>query len=84
MPYIKDEERPKIDLIVEDSKKAIKKLTDPQFAYLTMRIALNRNMRNHEEISNVIKILRNVAHEIERRILDEYEDMKRDKNGDVI
>lgn len=84
MPYIKKEKRAEIiHNIYTMDDEFIENMKNGEFNYLITQICLLRNMNSYDEITDVIKVLRNVAHEIERRILDPYEDKKCKENGDV-
>jgi hypothetical protein len=82
MPYIKQEDRPKIDEVLYAMNKAnIQANGDLNyllFAYCKYNIPLSYN-----NIKNFCGELRQCATEIERRILGPYEDDKRRLNGDV-
>ncbi len=82
MPYVKQEKRPTLDLIVElMSKLDIK--ADGDLNYVLFAFCKRYVFPSYNNYKNYCGELRQCATEIERRMLDPYEDVKKDENGDV-
>lgn len=82
MPYIKQEDRKVMDLVVKVMKEADVRangdLNYVLFAFCKKHVDLNYN-----SLKNYIGELRQCATEIERKILANYEEEKIIENGDV-
>ena len=81
MPYIPDEDRPR----VEESGP----INDGELAYLLYAYAVrylksNRSSMKFEDRNAVAGVIYSVHGEFRRRFVDEYEDTKREQNGDVL
>ncbi len=83
MPYIKQEDRPLMDMVVkamiDADVRANGDLNYILFAFCKRSVPLNYN-----SLKNYCGELRQCATEIERKILGPYEDRKLNINGDVI
>ena len=90
MPYIEKEKRPAMDEIVALMKKngveANGDLNYILYAFCTRHIkpSYSRYKRYIWELENAAGEINESAKEIRRRILGPYEDIKIEKNGDVI
>lgn len=82
MPYIKQENRAKLDLIVEEMKGA-DVVANGDLNYLLYAYCKRHVKPSYNNYKNFIGELNQCATEIERRILAPYEDEKIKENGDV-
>lgn len=93
MPYIKQEDRPQLDIHVDALAEEIKKTAakygyDGAFAglmnYACTRLALKVNpARRYWTIALISGVFRNIADEFYRRYAAPYEDEQIKNNGDV-
>ncbi|MDA1337221.1 MAG: hypothetical protein O3C23_00420 [bacterium] len=93
MPYIKQENRPRlnshIDALAEEIKKVTKETNDPHmFAgllnYACTRLALGVTPeKRYWAIALIAGVFRNIGDEFYRRYAAPYEDEQIEKNGDV-
>jgi len=82
MPYIKQEDRHSMDVVVELMK--IQKVTpDGKLNYILYKFCKDTVEPSYNNYKNFIAELKQCATEIERRILGPYEDLKINENGDV-
>ncbi|SNS80066.1 hypothetical protein SAMN05421640_1285 [Ekhidna lutea] len=82
MPYIKQEDRPKLDQLVEQMKEA-GIAANGDLNYLLYAFCKRHVSPSYNNYKNFIGELNQCATEIERRILAPYEDEKMRENGDV-
>jgi len=82
MPYIKPEERPKMDEIVELMMMLDVK-ANGDLNYILFKYCQESCLKNYNSIKNFIAELEECAHEIRRRILAPYEDEKIEEHGDI-
>jgi len=84
MPYVKqssrDRLRPVLDTMKNYNVRPDGELNYLLFAYCRYYL---RNTESYNTIKNYCAELRACAHEIERRMLDVYEDKKIKENGDI-
>jgi len=82
MPYIKRENRPEmnpiVDLMVEQKVKV-----DGDLNYVLFKFCKYHIIPSYNNYKNYCGELRQCATEIEREILAPYEDKKKAENGDV-
>lgn len=83
MPYIKHEDRPKFDSLIEalDGIQTVGELN-----YVVTRLSLRFLKRfglSYSNISNVVGTLTLIPVEMTRRLVNRYEDIKIAENGDV-
>ena len=84
MPYIKKEQRPVLDAIVDDARFDL--VPDGKLNYFLFKLMLSRRKIEGESYlfyRNYCSELRACAREIERRYMNKYENMKINQNGDV-
>jgi len=83
MPYIKRENRPKFDPIVELMAK-IEVKADGDLNYIIFKYCKHHYLpKQYNSLKNYLGELERVIHEIERKILDPYEDEKEKINGKI-
>ena len=82
MPYIKQESRPKMDMVVE-TMADVEVKANGDLNYILFKFCKNYVNPSYNNYKNFIGELRQCATEIERRILGPYEDLKIKENGDV-
>jgi len=96
MPYINEDERPELDLAIENMIKSIfndkTSISNPNdfsnflgrinycFSRVIMGIMKNTSYKN---ISMATGVLENIKQEFYRRIAEPYEDKKINENGDI-
>lgn len=83
MPYIKQEQRPKLDELVEDMNSKYLIEANGDLNYVLYAFCKRHIYRSYNSYKNFCGELRQCATEIERRILGPYEDEKISENGDV-
>jgi len=84
IPYIKKEQRPVLDEIVDDAMFDL--VPDGKLNYFLFKLMLSRRTIEGESYKfyrNYCAELRACAREIERRYMNKYENMKINLNGDV-
>lgn len=82
MPYIKQEDRPEMDIVVgEMAHRGVK--PDGKLNYVLFKFCQDHTKPGYNNYKNFCAELRQCATEIERRILAPYEDIKIEENGDV-
>lgn len=82
MPYVKQEQRERLDDIVEDMASAAVKVNG-DLNYVLYAYCKRYVIPSYNNYKNFCGELRQCATEIERRILAPYEDTKIIENGDV-
>ena len=84
MPYIKDEDRPRFDDAIENLTCMINSKGDLNYAICEVvgRLILNTKI-SYTQISEWIDGVNGAERELTRRLLDPYEDIKIEENGDV-
>lgn len=82
MPYVTQEKRPKLDIIV-DKMKETKIKADGDLNYILFKYCKYNVPPSYNNYKNFIAELHETAHEIRRRLLSFYEDKKIEENGDV-
>lgn len=82
MPYIKQEDRPIMDTVV-DRMDAISVKANGDLNYILYAFCKRYVPRSYNSYKNFCGELRQCATEIERRIIGPYEDEKIAENGDV-
>jgi hypothetical protein len=83
MPYISDEERYRLDLLVDALAKEV--YTGGQFNYVVTKLALSQldGTINYAALSQVLGDLEACKLEFYRRAVVPYEETKIEDNGDV-
>ena len=84
MPYILDEDRPKFDLAIKALTDIINAKGDLNYTIceLVGRLILKTKI-SYTQISEWIDGVDGAERELTRRLLDPYEDIKIEENGDV-
>lgn len=82
MPYVKQEQRPNLDDVV-DEMAASEVIANGDLNYILYAYCKRFIAPSYNNYKNFCGELRQCATEIERRILAPYEDEKIKKNGDV-
>jgi len=82
MPYIKREQRPLMDTVVE-LMKALQIKANGDLNYILFKFCKYMVEPSYNNYKNFCGELRQCATEIERKILAPYEDSKIEENGDV-
>ena len=81
MPYIKQEDRPIIDILVNDLAKRL--ITTGEINYAITKLIVKLAPKTYTEYSLIIGMLECVKLELYRRMVAPYEDGKKAENGDV-
>jgi len=82
MPYIKQKDRQKMNMVVDIMRyQGVK--ADGKLNYILYKFCKDDVEPGYNNYKNFIGELRQCATEIERRILGPYEDMAIERNGDV-
>jgi hypothetical protein len=81
MPYIKQEDRPVMDVVV-NSMIAQNVKANGDLNYVLFTFCKHYIPKSYNSYKNFCGELRQCATEIERRILAPYEDVKIEENGD--
>ena len=82
MPYIKQERRKALDLIVKEMI-ARDVIADGDLNYILYKFCKYHIKPSYNNLKNFCGELRQCATEIERRLLGPYEDLKEKENGSV-
>jgi len=82
MPYVKQEERPRLDKVVQAMVDA-KIKANGDLNYVLFKFCRGNVKPGYGNYKNYCAELRQCATEIERRILGPYENIKMIENGDV-
>jgi len=82
MPYIKQEDRQDMDIVV-DYMIGYKVKPDGKLNYILYKFCKEMIKPSYNNYKNYIAELTECAEEIRRRILSKYEDEKIKENGDV-
>ena len=82
MPYVKQERRPELDLVIDKMESAGVK-ADGDLNYILFKYCKYNIPLNYNSIKNYIGELNETVAEIRRRLLAPYEDTKIEENGDV-
>ena len=82
MPYIKMENRPTMDKVVDAMKEA-EVCADGDLNYILFKYCKLHIPHSYNNLKNFCGELRQCATEIERKILAPYEDLKERENGIV-
>jgi hypothetical protein len=82
MPYIKPEDRPEIDKVVAQFPGA---MSPGEVAYAITRLIMNSTLNPtcYREHALLIGVLETVQDEFKARLVQPYEDWKRQLNGDA-
>lgn len=83
MPYIKQEQRPELDLLVSEMGDVYNIQANGDLNYVLYAFCKRHINPSYNNYKNFCGELRQCATEIERRILGPYEDKKIEENGDV-
>ena len=87
MPYIKKEQRPQIDSVIEPLLKHIQSLPmeeqDGALNYSVTKIIKNVYPKRYFHMNRALGVLSGIAHELYRHVIGPYEDEKILENGDV-
>ncbi len=87
MPYIKKEDRPSIDALVDPIVAHIRSLPqeaqDGALNYLVTRIIKKVYPMKYFHLNRALGVLSAITHELYRRVVSPYEDEKIKENGDV-
>jgi len=82
MPYVKQEERVKLDKVV-NLMKSLEIKADGDLNYILFAYCKRHVPENYNSLKNFCGELNQCATEIERKILGPYEDTKECKNGKI-
>lgn len=86
MPYIPQEERKEYSALLHNLAGKLHAKPIGHFTYVLYFIAMNYIYSiglSYANLSAVIGAVNDTAHELRRRVLDLYEDKKRQENGDI-
>ena len=87
MPYIKKEQRPKIDELVAPLISHIKSLPmedqDGSMNYAVTKMLKGIYPQKYFHFNRALGVLTAITHELYRKIIGPYEDTKISENGDV-
>jgi hypothetical protein len=87
MPYIKKDQRPEIDSVIEPLLKHIQSLPmeeqDGALNYSVTRIIKHVYPKKYFHFNRAMGVLSAISHELYRHIIGPYEDEKIQENGDV-
>ncbi len=87
MPYIKKEQRPQIDSVIEPLLKHIQSLPveeqDGALNYSVTKIIKHVYPKRYFHMNRALGVLSAIAHELYRHVIGPYEDEKIQENGDV-
>jgi len=83
MPYVKQEQRPELDKIVELMIEN-EVVANGDLNYILFKLCRNTVDPSYNNYKNFISELNECGHEIRRRFLSDYETGKMLDNGDVI
>lgn len=87
MPYIKKENRPAIDQLLEPIINHLKSLPqeeqDGSLNYIVTKIIKNIYPQKYFHYNRALGVLTAITHELYRRVIGPYEDTKIKENGDV-
>jgi hypothetical protein len=87
MPYIKKEQRPKIDELVAPLVEHIKSLPmedqDGSMNYAVTKMLKGIYPQKYFHFNRALGVLSAITHEFYRKIIGPYEDTKISENGDV-
>jgi len=83
MPYIKTREREKLDLAIETLARLLQDAEIGAYNYAITKIILSIGHNSYFKINSILGLLEAVKQEFYRRVVGEYEDLKRAENGDV-
>ncbi len=84
MPYIKQQQRPHVDHIIEDLTSLIQTKGDLNYTICELigQLILGSKI-SYTQISEWIDTLPDAEAELRRRLLNPYEDIKIEENGDL-
>lgn len=82
MPYIKQSERPRCDLVIEQMQESDIK-ANGDLNYILFKYCKENIQPSYNNYKNYIGELQETVAEIRRRLLAPYEDTKIEENGDV-
>ncbi len=82
MPYIKQSERPRCDLVIEQMQESDIK-ANGDLNYILFKYCKENIQPSYNNYKNYIGELQETVAEIRRRLLAPYEDAKIEENGDV-
>jgi len=83
-PYIKQERRIGLEELLETAIERVE--IKGELTYCAYKLALDyikQKGKNYQNISDAVAALNDAAHEIRRRVMDDYEDKKCIQNGDI-
>jgi len=87
MPYIKKEQRPEVDKLVNPLIKYLKSLPvekqDGALNYAVTRIIKNLYPQKYFHLNRALGVLSAISYELYRRVVAPYEDTKIKEQGDV-
>jgi hypothetical protein len=87
MPYILNNQRPKIDAVIEPLLSHIQSLPmeeqDGALNYSVTKIIRHVYPKKYFHMNRALGVLSAIAHELYRHIIGPYEDEKIKENGDV-
>lgn len=87
MPYIKKDQRPAIDQLVNPLIEHLKSLPledqDGSLNYAVTKIVKNVYPQKYFHFNRALGVLTAITHELYRKIIGPYEDTKISQNGDV-
>jgi len=82
MPYIKEDERPYMDMVVREMERQVV-LANGDLNYILFAYCKRNVSPSYNNYKNFMGELNEAAEEIRRRLLAPYEDKKIIENGDV-
>lgn len=87
MPYIKKDQRPAVDTLIDPVISYLKSLPaedqDGTLNYLVTRIIKDIYPKKYFHLNRALGVLSAITHELYRRVIGPYEDEKIKENGDV-
>ena len=87
MPYIKNDQRPEIDVAITPLLEYLQKLPmeeqDGALNYSVTKIIKHVYPKKYFHLNRAMGVLSAIAHELYRHIIGPYEDEKIKENGDV-
>ena len=87
MPYIKQEQRPEIDSLIQPLIDHLKHSNmediDGKLNYAVTKIIKNVYPTKYFHLNRALGVLTAITHELYRKIIGPYEDLKIQENGDV-
>lgn len=83
MPYIRQEDRAKIDPLIPGLKQLVSQMGFGALNYAITQLCLGMKTNKYEDHAALSGVLDNVKDELYRRRIAMYEDRKIQENGDI-